>query len=206
VTSPLGSLATALPSSPLSTRALPSSGADAAWLQAFHRGDRSALARCYEDYVRTATWAVRSVVQGVDEETVVHDVFYRLFANQDVRLNFQGGNFGAWLITLARRQAIDFRRRRDREQLTDSATLSDLAANEGAPDTSEQEMQQNLWIARFRERVLPAKWEPVFQARFIDQLDQREAARRLGMHRTTLAYQEMRVRALLRQFVLEDER
>jgi RNA polymerase sigma-70 factor, ECF subfamily len=178
---------------------------DEAWLGAFHRGERPALARCYEDYVRTVTWAVRSVLKGVDEETVVHDVFCRLFSDQEMRRSFQGGNFGAWLITVARRQAIDFRRRRDREELTDSAALNELVARETTPADTEQELEHNLWIGRFRERVLPPKWEPVFRTRFLEQLDQREAARRLGMHRTTLAYQELRIRALLRKFVLEDE-
>jgi RNA polymerase sigma-70 factor (ECF subfamily) len=42
----------------------------------------------------------------------------------------------------------------------------------------------------------------VFDARFIQQLDQPEAARLLGMHRTTLIYQEYRVRTLLKRFVL----
>jgi RNA polymerase sigma-70 factor (ECF subfamily) len=37
------------------------------------------------------------------------------------------------------------------------------------------------------------------------QLNQAEAARRLGIHRTTLLYQELRVRQLLRNFVLGAE-
>jgi len=35
--------------------------------------------------------------------------------------------------------------------------------------------------------------------------DQRQAARRLDMSRTTLAYQEMQIRKLLRKFVLEQD-
>jgi DNA-directed RNA polymerase specialized sigma24 family protein len=35
----------------------------------------------------------------------------------------------------------------------------------------------------------------------LEQLDQREAARRLGMPRTTLAYHEVRVRRFLRVFL-----
>ena len=44
-----------------------------------------------------------------------------------------------------------------------------------------------------------AEWA---QSRFIQQLDQPEAARLLGMHRTTLIYQEYCVRKLLTRFVL----
>jgi RNA polymerase sigma-70 factor (ECF subfamily) len=48
---------------------------------------------------------------------------------------------------------------------------------------------------------LPEGLWPLFQARFIERLDQREAARRLGLHRTTLAYRELRVRRFLRAFL-----
>jgi RNA polymerase sigma-70 factor (ECF subfamily) len=140
---------------------------------------------------------------GVDRETVVHEVFYRLFAKEELRRSFEGGNFGAWLITIARRQAIDFRRRRDREQPAALASLGDV--EDGLAESPHEAFELRALVERF-ERALPAKWLPVFRARFLGQLDQREAARRLGMHRTTLAYQEVQIRRLLRQFVLEEDR
>ncbi|NPC78158.1 RNA polymerase subunit sigma-70, partial [Pyxidicoccus fallax] len=57
----------------------------------------------------------------------------------------------------------------------------------------------------FRREHLPAKWAPVFEARFVRQLSQREAAAALGLHRTTLAYQELRIRSLLKKFLLPPE-
>jgi RNA polymerase sigma-70 factor (ECF subfamily) len=176
---------------------------EAAWLPAFHRGRRAALALCYERYIGTVSWAVGQIVQGVDRETVVHEVFYRLFAKEELRRSFEGGNFGAWLITIARRQAIDFRRRRDRELPADLASLGDVG--NGPAEDPHEAFELRALVERF-ERALPAKWLPVFRARFLGQLDQREAARRLGMHRTTLAYQEVQIRRLLRQFVLEEDR
>jgi RNA polymerase sigma-70 factor (ECF subfamily) len=53
--------------------------------------------------------------------------------------------------------------------------------------------------------VLPAKWDRVFVMRFLEQQDQPTAARSLGMARTTLAYQEYRIRKLLERFVLRRE-
>jgi len=50
--------------------------------------------------------------------------------------------------------------------------------------------------------VLPAKWATVFEARFVLGLDQRSAATRIGVSRTTLAYQEIQIRRLLRRFLL----
>ena len=58
-------------------------------------------------------------------------------------------------------------------------------------------------IERFRREVLPAKWADVFEHRFLRQLSQAEAAELLGIGRTTLAYQETRVRRLLRRFLLK---
>jgi RNA polymerase sigma-70 factor (ECF subfamily) len=205
---PFLSFASSRPSAPAGKGADSSSPEDEGeWLPAFHRGQRAALALCYERYVGTVSWAVGQVVQGVDRETVVHEVFYRLFANEELRRGFAGGNFGAWLITIARRQAIDFRRRRDREQPADVAALT--RAGDEAADSPHEALDEALalraLVERF-ERALPAKWLPVFRARFLEQLDQREAARRLGMHRTTLAYQEVQIRRLLREFVLEEVR
>jgi len=181
-----------------------SAAGDDAWLEGFHRGDREILSRCYQDYVRTVAWAVRPLVGGIDQETVVHDVFCRLFANAQARRSFSGGNLGAWLITIARRQAIDHRRRIAREQLTDPGDLGDVATP-AIVEERDADTELRVLVARFRERFLPAKWEPVFQVRFLEQLPQRDAARRLGIPRTTLVYQELRIRALLRQFMLEQD-
>jgi RNA polymerase sigma-70 factor, ECF subfamily len=202
-----GTLAPSVPAVSTRPASLTSSApaGDAAWLEAFHRGDRAVLARCYEDHVRTVAWAVRPMVDGLDRETVVHDVFCRLFGSAQARRSFTGGNFGAWLITVARRQAIDFCRQNRREKPTDDTRLGELAGA-AAVEPEDDGIELRVLVARFRERCLPPKWEPVFRARFLEQLDQREAARRLGMARTTLAYQELRIRALLRRFVLEEER
>jgi RNA polymerase sigma-70 factor (ECF subfamily) len=55
---------------------------------------------------------------------------------------------------------------------------------------------------------LPKKWERVFVARFLEQQDQPTAARSLGIPRTTLAYQEYRIRKRLRKYMMSpgDER
>jgi RNA polymerase sigma-70 factor (ECF subfamily) len=60
-------------------------------------------------------------------------------------------------------------------------------------------------VERFCREHLPAKWAKVFDARFLRQLPQREAARELGIQRSTLAYQEQQVRELLTAFLLSAE-
>jgi RNA polymerase sigma-70 factor (ECF subfamily) len=60
-------------------------------------------------------------------------------------------------------------------------------------------------IERFRRERLPPDWVGVFERRFLEQLTQHEAARALGIRRTTLAYRELRIRRALRAFLLEEE-
>jgi RNA polymerase sigma-70 factor, ECF subfamily len=130
---------------------------------------------------------------------VVHDVFVDLLANATLRRGFVGGTFATWIGVVARNRAVDYWRRYRREGALDEVTA------EGVPSESAERMEEDvgarLLIAQFRSEVLPAKWDTVFEHRFLLGLDQREAARRLGISRTTLAYREAQVRRLLGRFV-----
>ena len=173
---------------------------DSSDLAAFHAGDRATLERCYRDHYATVAAAAGRLLQRVDAETVTHEVFHRLIANAEMRASFRGGDLGAWLARVTTNRAIDYRRRFAREE--------ELSPTLPAPTTQTDDANRisaQLVVERFRREKLPAKWERVFKARFLDQLGQREAALALGMSRTTLMYQEHRIRALLRRFVLEDD-
>jgi RNA polymerase sigma-70 factor (ECF subfamily) len=167
------------------------------WLERFHRGEREILEACYREHFRSVHAAVGRVLRGADQETVVHEVFYRLLSDAGLRASFRGGAFSAWLAAVARHQAIDCWRQRQREVAAYPAEASEPTE----PADSEARLELRLFVQRFRTDVLPAKWLAVFDARFLGQLDQREAARRLGIRRTTLAYQELQIRRLLRRFV-----
>jgi RNA polymerase sigma-70 factor (ECF subfamily) len=175
--------------------------AEESHLAAFHAGDRAILEQCYRDHYATVAAAAGRILQRVDAETVTHEVFHRLLASAEMRATFRGGDLGAWLARVSTNRAIDHRRRYAREESL-SPTLPVEAAR--TDDDAERHSARRI-VERFRSERLPPKWERVFQARFLDQLGQREAALALGMSRTTLMYQEHRIRALLRKFVLEDE-
>ena len=174
-------------------------------LEGFHAGDRGTLERVYREHYAKVARAAASVLVPADAETVTHEVFHRLLSNAKMRESFKGGELGAWLARVAKNQALDFRRRYARE-----TSLEEGIAD--APDTSTTDSARGdslsaaMVIERFRKTVLPPKWDAVFEARFLKQLGQREAAIALGMHRTTLMYQEHRIRALLQKFVLETDR
>jgi RNA polymerase sigma-70 factor, ECF subfamily len=166
------------------------------WLARFQAGERELLEAVYREHFVTVERAVGRLLSGPDQENVIHDVFYRLLASESLRQGFRGGSLAAWLHTVARNQAIDYLRQYRRKDLP----AGDFADEEVAGDREAERTEARLLIEQFRREKLPAKWEPVFQARFIEQLDQREAARRLNMRRTTLAYQEFRIRQLLERF------
>jgi len=183
-------------------------------LAAFHAGDRSEIEACYREHVGRVLAAARRIVGSVDAETITHEVFYRLLSNAKMRESFQGGNLGAWLTQVVTRSAVDDLRRRKREvahaeepmeEPTGVASSSSASAPSSSADTSQEHVDAKLLIDRFRRERLPPEWAAVFDARFIRQLPQREAARALGMPRTTLVYQEQKVRALLQRFLLGGE-
>jgi RNA polymerase sigma-70 factor (ECF subfamily) len=180
--------------------AAPPSEEGPSWLDAFHRGDRQILHECYVDHVDTAEQAIGRILQGADKETVIHELFYRLVSDGDLRAKFRGGSLRAWIAVVARNLAIDYLRKRRREQ---PYALAPDEVRDSHPQTSiEASIEARQVVARFRETHLPEKYRRVFDARFVHQLDQSEAARALGMHRTTLLYQESRIRKLLKSFLL----
>jgi RNA polymerase sigma-70 factor (ECF subfamily) len=169
------------------------------WLRRFHQGDRQILERVYREHFTTVARAVASLGQA-DRETVIHEIFFRLLTQESLRLGFRGGDLGAWLTVVSRNHAIDFMRRRSRETPAGTSFPPDEARRAGS---WEGHADASLLIDRFRKEVLPPKWAGTFELRFLRQLSQSEAAAELGIGRTTLAYQEARVRRLLRRFLLK---
>jgi RNA polymerase sigma-70 factor, ECF subfamily len=178
---------------------LPGSTDTPAWLAAFHRGDRSALEQCYREHFATVSRAIGTLLGGSDRETVIHELFSRLIARGDLRRSFQGGSFAGWIATVARNLAIDHQRRLNRETAAVAGREEPAAAWEDAA-------QARVLIDRFRRERLPAAWQALFEVRFLEQLPQRDAAARLSMRRTTLAYRELRIRRLLKRFLLGAEK
>ena len=176
------------------------------WLAAFHAGEREVLAECYRRHGPRVTAAARALLGPVDAETVTHEVFYRLLTNENMRASFHGGNLEAWLVQVVTRSAIDDLRRRRREVALESASPGARIDGRSA-EPADDALDAKRVVERFRATALPADLAAVFEARFLQQKSQRDAASALGIPRSTLAYQEQRIRVLLEKFVLgADER
>lgn len=170
------------------------------WLSLFHRGDRATFEALYREHFATVDGAVARSLRGADRETVVHEVFYHLMTSAEARRGFHGGSLSAWLSTLARNKAIDYLRRQRREE--PMGTDPEEFGNPVASQAFDRRAEARLILERFRETVVPEKWRSVFDARFLRELDQPQAAKELGISRTTLAYREYRIRGMMRRFVL----
>jgi RNA polymerase sigma-70 factor (ECF subfamily) len=189
----------------LSATSVMDAASDQRWLADFHSGDRAVLEQCYRDHCPGVMRTVGRLLTGADTETVTHEVFYRLLSNARLRENFQGGHFDAWLNRVAVNSARDHLRRLRREHVEIDEDVSHSASSAEPVPSLSDEVEAKVLIDRFRRERLPAEWANVFEARFIQQLPQRQAAEMLGMHRTTLVYQEQRVRELLRDFLLRGD-
>jgi RNA polymerase sigma-70 factor (ECF subfamily) len=169
-------------------------------LAAFHAGERSALDACYRAHAPALLRALEGYLGVADRETVVHEVFFKLLSNSELRESFTGGSMEAWLCRIAVNQALNYIAKYHRP------TAAVESAEAAAPVVHiDSAVESRLLIERFRRECLPPKWDAVFEARFLRQLDQRSAAGELGIYRTTLAYQELRIRKLLRRFLFRME-
>jgi RNA polymerase sigma-70 factor (ECF subfamily) len=176
---------------------------DDVWLDAFRRGDRAIIEQCYRQYYPVVEAAIGTLLGAADRETVVHEVFFRLLTDKGMRASFSGASLGAWLATVARNRAVDLNRRARWETLvSDPLDVAETSLFE--PGAHEQHVMR-LLLDRFRREHLPAEWAPVFEVRFLRQMTQREAARYLGIRRTTLAYRELQLRRRLKAFMLAAE-
>jgi RNA polymerase sigma-70 factor (ECF subfamily) len=167
------------------------------WLGRFHDGDRVVLEEVYRQHFSTVQRAVGPVLGAADRETVIHEIFFRLLTQPALRSSFRDGDLGAWLTVISRNHAIDFARRSQREVPVGMGLERPTAGESG-----EAGAHARVLVEKFRRDILPPKWSGVFETRFVRQLSQPEAAASLGISRTTLAYQEARVRLLLRRFLL----
>jgi RNA polymerase sigma-70 factor (ECF subfamily) len=172
---------------------------DPHWLGEFHQGAPRVLGELYRRSFGGMLAALTPLLGRADSETVIHEVFFRLLTQASLRQAFRGGRIDPWLGTVARNHALDYLRRARRE-VPSGAELAALDTR--VPASWEADTQARLLVEQFRREVLPAKWAGVFEARFIQQLSQHEAAAALGIGRTTLAYREARVRRLLRRALL----
>jgi RNA polymerase sigma-70 factor (ECF subfamily) len=171
------------------------------WLEAFQEGDREVIEDIYRQHYGSVDRAIGTMLSAADKETLIHEVFFAVISQKRVRMGFRGGSIRAWLCSVAKNRATDFLRHQRCVQNVDHQVATGLVSNIPVPDEARTDARR--MIADFSKEHLPDKWQPVFDARFIRQMTQREAASALAASRTTLAYREQQIRRRLRRYLLE---
>src|ERR1700737_3989944 len=168
------------------------------------RGDTHAMEAIYERYESTLRAVILSVLHEENEtDDVLHDVLLQLWNNAD-RFVAEKGLHG-FLVTLARRRALDrlrrrmaYRRATDRLETQMKAEFQDKMRGRGIkPNNSDLSA-----LLRRMIRLLPEPQQEVVQLTFFEGMSQREIAARksiaLGTVKTRL---QLAQKKLLNQLV-----
>jgi RNA polymerase sigma factor (sigma-70 family) len=146
---------------------VPSAASDAELLRAIGEGSEPAFEELRYRYRRAVEQACRSIVGG-ELEDCAQEVFVRIW--RKASLYDRGrGSAPAWLLTVARRTALNFRRRRE---LPLPEELADESGAVEAPDVD------RFWVEAALER-LPERERLVIELAYFRDLSQRQVAAEL---------------------------
>lgn len=145
----------------------PSAASDAELLHAISEGSEPAFEELRQRYRRAVERACRAIVGG-ELEDCAQEVFVRIW--RKAALYDRGrGSAPAWLLTLARRTALNFRQRRE---LPLPDELEDETGAVEAPDVD------RFWVEAALER-LPERERTVLELAYFDDLSQSAIAAEL---------------------------
>lgn len=177
---------------------------DVELMEAVVRRDSDAMAAIYERYESTLRAVILSVLREEGEaDDVLHDVFIQLWNHAD-RFVAEKGLHG-FLVTLARRRALDrlrrrlaYRRATDRLETQMKAEFHEKIRGRGVKPTN-FDLSELLWRMI---RLLPEPQQEVVQLTFFEGMSQREIAAQksiaLGTVKTRL---QLAQKKLLNQLV-----
>ena len=151
------------------------------------RRDAAALEQAYDEFGRTVyAVAYRVVGQAADAEEAVQDAFRALWSNA-VSLHSRKANPLPWLITTARRAAIDILRKR-KSRIPSAATISEdemEITNRVSVDepTAGEALQQKEVAQKVAAAVrdLPDEQQQIVQLVFYSGLTHQEVSDKLGL-------------------------
>ena len=185
-------------------------------LEAFRRGERRALERVYRLHVggvarflqggftfSSAGKTVRfaGTTSRFQLEDWVHEVFVRAFRDQ-ARAQYDGFRpYGPYLARIARNLVVDELRRKEHklrqhfDELPEPSDVADFGpAPAPSPERVVQERQFAQHVASFVEK-LPERERRVYELRFVEGLDQRDVATRVGLSPSKVKTSERRIRS-----------
>jgi RNA polymerase sigma-70 factor, ECF subfamily len=187
---------------------------DRAWLEAFRRGERDALARVFDAYgpdiartiragvlVKTADGPLR-VGNGLlesDIEALVHDTFVKAFAEK-ARHSYDGIRpYGAWLATIARNTLLDHGRALQTRRVA-HVEMDELAAAGPTQEDVVHTHELRGLLGRFLG-ALDDLDRNVFRLRFAEARSRRDAGHELGLSEMQVRRRDIRLKRDLVNFL-----
>ncbi|MCL6454030.1 MAG: sigma-70 family RNA polymerase sigma factor [Alicyclobacillus sp.] len=155
---------------------------DAELMKRVANRDRAALEAIYDRYERIVYgFARKSGADGFAAEEIVQDVFTKVW-NAAGSYDEHQAKFSTWLLTIARRTAIDHARKRQRVAPPSAAeeTLQAVPDGAGGPEeVAEVRALQQMLRAALSELPVDQKW--LIERIYLQGLTQREVAELLGL-------------------------
>ena len=146
---------------------------DAPLVAAARRGDRAAFGALYRRHARLVQAVLLARVAPDSVADLVQDVF--LIAIERLRTLRDDGAFAAWLVTIARRRAADWRRRRRDTVALDETVPEPASAGPGTEEAYDAK------AAVEAIRALPEAYRETLMLRFVAGLNGPEIAERTGL-------------------------
>lgn len=172
---------------PAVSRAAVERSAGAEIVESVRAGDRDAFGRLYRLFSPLVHGVLLSRVPVDDVDDLVHDVFLTALNRLDALRD--AGAFGPWVATIARNRAMDFHRRRPREE-----ELTDEIAASGSAATGSEAARALAAI-----RALPEAYSETLVLRLVEGLTGPEIAERTGLTPASVRVNLHRGMKLLRE-------
>ena len=154
-------------------------GDESNWMEGLRKRDGQALGRLYDRYGRQVYALILRIVrdQGTAED-LVQETFLRVW-NRAHLFDPGKGSVGGWLLTVARRQAIDYLRSKQDRTVSTGLEMADLPSP-SAWRTSEHAMlnAQQVRIIREAFERLDGNHRMVLELAYFEGLTQTEMAER----------------------------
>jgi RNA polymerase sigma-70 factor (ECF subfamily) len=154
---------------------------DRALVESCRSGDESAWRSLVDRHTRRVfRIAYQFTGRADDAEDLTQEIFVRVMKAID-RFDASQGAFGAWLTTLARRQAIDHYRRRRQERIrrVEEPTILDLAEAESEAPLQRLEREERVRLVHSGLRALPQDLRDVLVLCDLQELGYDEISRTL---------------------------
>lgn len=166
------------------------------------QGDKQGLKEIYEEYGKTIYQCVYQILRSShDAEDVTSEFFLKLWRIADTYCF--GGKHKRWLVTIARNMALDFLKKKNREQLSLNADNEESAPAEPADSLSTEETVTGNMAVAEALKTLDESEREIVNMHILAELTFKEISAILGKPLGTVTWKYRNAVSKLQKFVGE---